>query len=211
MTPEEIAEKEAATAAAKAAAEQAEADSQRKAEQEKEERKKRTEADKAAYTLKKNAERLKALGGDPKAVLDFDAEDNEGDADENRPVTFGDLKRIELEKAEKTAEKIADEIEDATERDLVKEALQNDIKPSGNPAADVAKAKAIVNAEKTRQIAEEAERARNPRRSSSGSGAPSGSTDHFEPTEDEAPYMKAPFNMTKEQILEVRKKQQSLS
>lgn len=207
MTPEEIAEKDAATAAAKAEAEQAEADSQRKAEQEK--KGKRTEAEKAAYALVKTAERLKSLGGDPKAVLGSDVEDDESDEDDDRPVTFKDLKRIDAEKAEKSADKMADEIEDETERGEVKQALKNVVKSSGNPAADLANARAIVNAEKNRQIAEEAERGRAPKRSGSGSGGPAKGDDEFKPTDDEAAFMRPPFNMTKEKILEVRKKERA--
>lgn len=203
------AEKAAETAAAeaKAAADKKaadEADSQRRADEDK---RKRTEKEKAEYSLKKNAERVRQLGGDPSAILDSDGGDDADDDD--KPVTHGDLRRIRMQEATQTAEQLANAIEDEGERDLVKAALINDIKPSGNPAADLAKAKAIVNAEKNRQIAEEAQRGTRPRTAASGSGGPAHQTENqSEFTADEQKFMKPPYNLSKEKILEARKKAQ---
>src|SRR3954470_13804335 len=100
MTPEEIAEKEAETAAALAKEEAEKAESEAnpdplKVELDKVQGKKtRTEAEKAAYSLMKNAERAKELGLDPKKVLGLTEEDEN---DDDKPITRGELRKLEAE------------------------------------------------------------------------------------------------------------------
>ncbi len=209
MTPEEIAEKEAATAAAKAEEEakakaEATPDPLKKELEKVQGTKVRTEAEKAAFSLLKNAERAKELGLDPKKVLGLD-EDKE---DDDKPVTQGDLRRIELERAQKSALTRADEIEDENYRDLVKHHLTSTIKPSGNADEDFKNARAIVDFVKNSQIAEEAQRRSSAKGHSSGAGAPARHEGAFEPTAEEQVWMRAPWNMTEKQVLDIRKKSQ---
>src|SRR3990167_6746425 len=122
MTPEEIAAKEAVTAAA--------------------------EKEEAEYSLKMNADRLKELGGDPNTVLGLRLKDELSD---DTPLTIGKLKELQKEEAQKTALKMADSIEDEKDREEVKKYLNDHIKPSGDPQKDLTIAHAAVGAVRTRQ------------------------------------------------------------
>lgn len=210
MTPEEIAEKEATAAKEAEAKAKAEADATPdplKKELEKVQAKSgRTEAEKAAFSLMKNAERAKELGLDPKKVLGLDDEKEEDD----KPITHGELRKLEQERAQKSALDRANDIEDETERDLVKHHLVSTIKPSGNADEDLKNARAIVNSVKNSQIAEEANRKSQVRGHSSGAGAPGKHEEggDFDPNPDELALMRGPFKVTKEQIIEARKKSQ---
>lgn len=165
----------------------------------------KTEAEKAAFSLKKNAERAKALGLDPKTILGIQ-DDEEIDEDDNAPVTVGMLKKRDAELAQKSSLQLADEISDQKERELTKHYLENNIRSTGNPAEDLRLARAIVNSVKNGQIVEDAARKTAARSSGSGSGAPAkGSEGVFEPTPVEQSMMRAPFNLTKEQVLNARK------
>lgn len=104
------------------------------------------------------------------------------DEDDNKPLTRGDLKRMEREKSAQTALELAEQIEDEDERALVIDELENTILPSGNPQKDLAKARALAQSEKNAQIAAEAQRKRNAQSRGSGSGAPPKEEDHFEAT-----------------------------
>lgn len=209
MTPKEIAEKEAATAAAKEAEDEAarkaaedEANSQDPLKRELDKaRKPRTEAEKAAFSLRKNAERARELGLDPTEILG----DGAGEG-KDKVVTVEMLEQRDKDKAAKTAISLADEqIENETERELVKHHLESSIRPSGNPATDLANARAIVNSVKNKQIADEAARRGDPTRHGSGNGAPGNHEMTFTPTEEESRFMKPPFNVTKDDILKARK------
>lgn len=200
MTPEEIAAK--AEADATAATEKTSQDPLKvEAERINKEKEGRTELEKAIFTRNKINSRIKELGGD--AVDPIADPDNE---DDKKPVTVGDLKRIEADKAAQTALTLANEIADETERELVIHHLNNSVRPSGDAKGDLAKARAIVNEVKNRQIAEEATRRQDPKRNGHGSGSPGRSEGVFEATPEEMAYMKPPFNLTKEKILEARKK-----
>ncbi len=232
MDAKKIAELEAATAAAKLAAEQAGGDDEdlNKAltdaqaaeataksssqepidkELEAERAKKRTEKEKAEFTIKKNAERLRSLGGDPAAALGISAGADDGDdEDDSKPMTRGEFKKMKQEEASQTAIQLAEAIEDPKERELTITYLRDRIKPSGNPQEDLKFARQAVNAVKSGQIIEEAGRRIAPKTHSSGGGAPgSGEGDgEFVATAEEAGFMRPPFNMTKEQIIAQRPK-----
>lgn len=214
MTPEQIAEKEAATAAAKAEADAkaaAEAEPPQDPVAQELERTRasgRSEKEKAAFALKKNADRVRELGGDPAEILGgiSPRADEPGD---DAPVTVGMLKKLEAERASTTALQMADEITDPDERELTKHYLSTRIVPSGNPAEDLRFARAAVNSIKNGQIAEEASRATAPRTHSSGAGAPpKPAAGQFVPTAEEAAMMRPPFNLSKEKILAARTKAQ---
>lgn len=171
----------------------------------------RTEADKAAHALRKNAQRAKELGLDVSDILGVSAAPAAAITDDDsKPATLGDLRRLEQERAAKTALDMADEIEDENERNLTKEYLGR-IKPSGNPAEDLKFARHAVNSVKSGKILEEVARRGVPSNHSSGSGgpAPAGGDDGtFVPTAQEAGLMKPPFNLSKEAVIAARKASQ---
>lgn len=175
-----------------------------KAELEKVQRKEpRSEAEKAAFSLKKNAERVKELGLDPKSILGLDEE-----VDEERPLTVAEFKRMEAEKAQKSALQLAEDIPGEAERELIKYHLNNTIKPTGNPQEDLKLARAIVNSVKNSQIVEEVTRKSEPNRVATNSGSPAKVEGAFTPTPEESAFMRPPFNLTKEDILKAREKEQ---
>ncbi len=213
MTPEQIAAQQAAAAAAKQAedeaakkaAEDAAKNSpdplKEEAERVKKEKEGKTELEKALYTRNQIDKRIKELQGDTEVP------EVPEDADDNAPVTVGMLKKLEQDKAAKTALTLAEEqIKDSTELELVKHHLENSVKPSGNAVADLQKARAIVNETKNRMIAEEATRRQDPNRYSKGTGGPGPAPEGvFTPTAEESMYMRPPFNVKKDQIIAARK------
>lgn len=215
MTPEQIAEFEAATAVARQNAEDAmgadeglnqalvdaqKAEADAKAPSHKPER---TEREKAEYSLKKNAERLAELGGNPAEVLGSPKLKIDESLSDDTPVTVGSLREIQRQDSKKTALELAEKIEDKDERERVTEIL-NRLTPSNNPQADLALARGSVNSSKNAQIAEEAQRIAEAKRSGSGSGAPARIEEVFEPTAEEASMMRAPFNLTKDEVIAAR-------
>lgn len=130
------------------------------------------------------------------------------DDEDSKPLTVGDFKRMKAEEATKTALQLADAESDPKAKELLKYHLQNTIRPTGNPQEDFKLAKAIVNSVKNGQIAELAGKKGTAKTHSSGSGAPTKGEDNFVPTEQETRYMKPPFNLTKEKILEARRETQ---
>lgn len=210
MSPEEIAAKEAATAAA---AEEAEAAAKAAAELpqdpvEKELKKVRekgsgkTELEKALFTKQQIDKRIAELSKES-GIEEPISEDDES------PVTVGMLKKLEKERSAKTSLQIADDIEDENERELVKHHLANTIRPSGNPQEDLKIARSLVNAVKNKQLIEEAQRKTPARSYSSGTGAPAKPSDGvFEPTAEEVSFMRAPFNMTQKDVIAARKANQ---
>ena len=166
----------------------------------------RTELEKAQFSLKKNAERLKELGGDPNSVLGIEHVEEANDEDD-QPVTVGMLKKLQQQNASKTAIQQAEEITNETERELVKYHLNNSIKSTGSPTEDLKLARALVNAVKNSQIIEEVARKSAPKTHSNASGAPAKDTSvEGELTADELAFTKKPFNMSKESILKLRTK-----
>ncbi len=183
MTPEQIAAKEAETAAAK----KAEADAKAQADE-------KAKADEALRNKKPTRTRLEKLRH-TKASIDAqiaEEEANNGiiigddDEDDDKPLTKGDLKRMQKNEAKKTALNLANDLTDDEEREKVTELLETRILPSGNPQKDLDLALAAVRSEKNQQIAAEIARKKsNSSSRSSGTGAPLKEEDQFVPTEDE--------------------------
>lgn len=173
-----------------------------KTELEKVQRTGRTELEKATFSLKKNAERLKELGGDPNTILGIEKETLE--TEDDKPVTLGMLKKIQQENAAKSALQMAEEINNETERELVKYHLQTTIKSTGIPAEDLKIARAIVNSVKNSQITEELGRKPNAKTHSSSSGVDAKQEKEVVFTSEELRMMSSPFNVTKDEILAAR-------
>ncbi len=163
----------------------------------------RTEAEKASFSLKKNAERARELGIDPMAVLGIKAEPKD-ETDDDRPLTIGEYKRIQATQSSKTALQMADDITDASERELVKHYLENRIVPSGNPNEDFRDARRAVNSVKNELIIQEQTR-KNPAKthSNASSGPAKGTTQEPELTPAELQLMKF-GHLTKEEVLKAR-------
>lgn len=124
--------------------------------------------------------------------------------DKDAPVTVGMLEAREKEKAKKNAIQLADEITDENERELTKHYLSERIIPSGNPQEDLKLARSAVNSLRNTQIAEELNRKGAVTTSPSAPGAPVRHEPAFTPTEQEAVFMSAPWNVSKEAILKAR-------
>ncbi len=171
----------------------------------------KTEAEKAAYSLKKNAERAKELGIDPAEILGYARKDVDDEPnDDDKPVTLGMLKKMEMEKSGNTALQLADDISNEVERELTKYHLENTIRSTGNPAEDLKNARAIVNAAKNSQIIEEVARKSPVKTHSSATSAPAKPEDeHIELTRDELAFTRPPFNLTEKDIIAARIKSQS--
>lgn len=167
----------------------------------------RTEKEKAEFSLKKNAERVKALGGDVASILDIDNIETDNE-DDDKPLTIGMLKKMQQEGASKTAYQEADNIQNETERELVKYHLQNTIKSTGNSTEDLKLARTIVNAVKNAQIGEEIARKSTAKTHSNASSANAKDTGEVkgELTEQEKLFLGKPFNLSRETILKARTK-----
>lgn len=167
---------------------------------------KRTEKEKAEFSLKKTAERVKELGGDPELVLGTKTHIETDDADEdNKPVTVGMLREIQKKDATKTAVQMADEITDEDTKATVKQYLSENIKPSGNAENDFRIALAAASAPKNKQVLEEINRYGNPKKTAAGGSMGARVEEEFVPTQEEQWHMKS-FGLTKDQVLEARKK-----
>ena len=175
-------------------------------ELEKEERRSggRTEAEKAAYSLKKNAERMRELGMDPAVVLGYSTDNSAPVIDKEAPLTVEMYEKMQLERSQMTAVQIAERIPDPKERELTIKYLSR-IKPSGDAEDDVRFARQAVNSVKNGLIVEEMQRTTEARTFSSASGAPANPTPKVpELTPSELLFTKKPFNMTVEQIVAQR-------
>lgn len=167
-----------------------------KTELEKVQRKSRTKVEKLQYSKKRIDEQLKDLG------IDDELEENEDD----KPVTLGMLKQLQAQTATKTALDLANEVSNETERELLKYHLENTIRSTGNAQEDFRLAQSLVNAVKNQQITEEVLRKTQPKTHTTSSGAPLKQEQPSEElTPDEVAYTRAPWNMTKQQILDARK------
>lgn len=151
---------------------------------------------------------LKTLGGD---VEDDDDEDLDDDADlddPNTPLTIGVQKRLDARKAKQTLIAIIGEVEDADEKAAIEEALKS-ISPTliaQNPQQAFEAARAIANGSRNTKIIGEANRGGTGITRPRGAGSPPRHEGAFEPTAEEAQYMRAPWNLTKEQIIAARGK-----
>jgi hypothetical protein len=162
----------------------------------------RTKREKLEFTLNRVQQQLAELEGE--AGVDTTVE-----VDKTKAVTFADLDRIEHDRENRRAVDMAESITDDVERKLTIHYLENTIRPSGNADTDLANARAIVNAKRNALIAEEASRGTRPNGFVSAPGAPMRPTQEvFEPTAQEAQFMRAPFNLTKEDIIAARNRAQ---
>ncbi len=167
---------------------------------------KRSETDKAAFSLRKNAERARELGLDPAEILGTKThiETNVEDED-NKPVTVGMLRTIQRQDAQKTSLQLANDIPDAETRNAVIDALTTRLAPSGDAEDDFRFALAAVSAPKNAQILQEINRYSPPKRTAAGGSMPAHVEEEFTPTSQEAVFMAAPYNLTKEQVIAARK------
>lgn len=162
----------------------------------------RTEKEKAEFSLRKNAERLKELGGNPASILGVD--NTESNDEDDAPVTLGMLKMLQSQQAKKTALELANEITNDAERELTREYLTNRIISTGNPQEDLKLARGLVNAIKNKQILEQANIKPQAKRTSSNGGSAPYVKEEEELSPEEMSFMKPPFNLTKEAIIKSR-------
>ncbi len=169
-------------------------------------RSKYTEEEKATFSFKKQAEKLKELGKDPAEILGIKSEYESEDEidDDDRPLTKGEYKKMMAGTVAKTALQEADSIQNETERELVKYHLENTIKSTGVPAEDLKLARALVNAVKNTKIIEEVARKPIVKAHSNASGVDAKQEKEFVATPEEQQFMRPPFNMTQAQIVEMR-------
>lgn len=168
----------------------------------------RTEREKAEYNLRRNADKVKELGGDPSLIIGKTLPKVDENLPDDAPLTVGAYRELQKQDAKKTAIQLADRIEDADEREKVKSLLKNRFIPSGDPHADLALARSAINAERTTQLAEELARKRGADRNAAGGSADANKEEEFTPTEQESVFMNPPYKLTKEQILAARAKVQ---
>lgn len=158
--------------------------------------------------LRKKAIIEKTLQDAGVAADDEDDEDDEDDdledEDLDKPLTRRDLNRIDKAKASKTAVQMAEAIPDVLARDAVKQALSR-VVASGDPEKDFQDAVAIASREKNSKVLEELRRKPTAPQHRSGSGAPARQEGAaFEPTSEEAKFMRPPFNLTEKDIIKAR-------
>lgn len=182
------------------------ADDSANAEAPSQESKGKTEAEKAAFSLKKNAARAKELGLDPMEILGHKThiETNVEDGDD-KPVTVGMLRSIQKQDAQKTALQMAEDIADEDTKNAVKEALQTRVTPTGNAEDDFRFALGAISAPKNKAIIEEVNRYVAPKRTASGGSIPAHVEEEFSPTAQEQVFMRPPYNLSKEKIIAARK------
>jgi len=162
----------------------------------------RSKREKLEFTLNRVKQQLAEIDGvDPVIV--------ETTEDKSKPLTIAEYERIQRDNENNKAVDLAEDIEDDTERKLTVHYLENVIKPSGNAEVDLANARAIVNAKRNALIAEEAQRVSPANHYSSAPGGPGKRPEEvFEPTAEEASMMRAPFNLTKEDVIKARQREQ---
>lgn len=167
----------------------------------------KTEAEKAAFSLKKNLERAKELGVDVESIVGTKAHiETNADDEDSKPVTVGMLREIQKNDAQKSAIQMADDITDEETRDTVKKYLSDNIRPSGNADADFRLALAAASAGKNAQVLAEVNRYTPAKRTASGGSAPAHVESEFVATPEEARMMQPPWNLSKEKVLAARKK-----
>jgi len=164
-------------------------------------RSKYSEEEKAEFSFKKQAEKLKELGKDPASILGIK---DEVEDDDDRPLTIREYKQMMAGSVAKTALQEAESIQNETERELIKYHLKNTIKSTGVPSEDLKLARALVNAVKNTQVIEEVSRKTPAKTHSNSSGVDAKQVVEFKPTAEELSMMRPPFNMSQAQILEAR-------
>lgn len=143
-----------------------------------------------------------------KAKIEKQLEELDGEEDDTRPLTVGEFKKMQREEVRKSAVELAGSIEDQDEREEVISILETRIVPSGKAEDDLKLARDMVNARKNAQIAEDMARKTQPNTHSSRPANPGHTPQAFTPTAEELTFMQPPYNLTKEQIIEARKKNQ---
>jgi len=167
-----------------------------KTELEKVQRKGKTRTEKLLYTRKRIDEQLKEEG----------VELEEPEDDDSKPMTRGDFKKLQAQTATKSALDLANEVSNETERELLKYHLENTIRSTGNPQEDFKLAQSLVNSVKNNQIVEEIQRKPITKSAPTGGGAPARETKPDEElSADEMTFMRPPYNLSKQQILDARK------
>lgn len=164
----------------------------------------RSEAEKAAFSLKKNAERAIELGIDPAEVLGLKQLGVDDEIPEDKPLTLRDLENLKKKEAKATSLQMADQLPE-DERADVKEALSH-VVPSGDAEKDLRFARAAVNAERNAKIAEMLGQRGKPRSTAAGGSADLSQGEDFTPTAAEEALMRPPYNLSKEKILKARGK-----
>lgn len=160
----------------------------------------KSEPEKAAYTLQKNAERLRELGLDPAEILGLKTKEAPGTV-----MTVEMFEAMKKEDSQKTALQMADEIQDDHERNLTKKYLLERIVPSGDPNEDLRFARNAVNSVKNQQLLEEQGRKGVAGTHVSAPGAPAKRTPkEQELSAVELRFTRPPFNLTKEEIIAKR-------
>lgn len=162
-----------------------------------------TKKDRLLYAHGQIAEQLKQFGIEVPTI-------SGSDVDKDTPITVGMLQDMQIKQGQETALQLADqEITDEDERIVTKNYLETRIVPSGNPRADLAAARALTNSLKNSKIAEELSRKATPTNHSTGGGAPARPPEAaFEPTSQELVFMQPPYNLTQNEIIEARKRNQ---
>lgn len=164
-----------------------------------EQKPKYSEAEIAAYNLRKQAEKARELGLEPATVLNISSK-----KEDDEPLTMGKLKEMQAQQAKEEAFRMLDSIADETEREEVRQILSTRIVPSGNAAADLTLARSAVNALRNERIAQELARKPNAVKTAAGGSVSAPVEDRFEPTEEELLFMAPPYNLKKEQIIQLR-------
>lgn len=166
-----------------------------------------TEKEQAAFSLKKNAERARALGLDPGELLGVKTTIATDDRDEDsKPVTVGMLRDITKAEATKTALQRAEEIADIDTRETVKRILSTNIKPSGDAEADFRLALSAASAEKNKQVLAEISRYSAPKKTAAGGSQGARVEEDFTPTAEEQRMMQPPYNLSREKVISARKR-----
>lgn len=158
----------------------------------------RTPEEIAAYNLQKKAEDAKALGLDPKKILGVKS-------DTEVPEWY---KAEKAKEVAKTSLQLTESIADADLKEKVVANLGR-IVPSDNPEEDFKLALGAASASKNKQVLDEINRYTKPRVTATGGSSPALIEEEFVPTSEEATFMKPPYNLSKEKIIENRKKFQS--
>lgn len=172
-----------------------------------EQKPKRSEAETTAFNLKKQAEKAKELGLDPAEILGVRTHiEVDASEDDDKPVTVGMLRTIQKQEAQKTAMQFAEDIADNATKETVKQYLANNIVPSGDAEADFKLALAAASANKNKEVLQEINRYGAPKRAVSGGSMPATVEEQFVPSAQEQVFMSPPYNLSKEKILEARKK-----
>lgn len=168
---------------------------------------KKTEGDKLIHTLRGIGKRATELGLDAAEILGLKThiETNQDDEDE-KPVTVGMLRDLQKKDAQKTALQMADDISDEATRTTVKQSLTDRIVPSGNADEDFKFALSAASAEKNKEIRNHIATFVPPKKTAAGGSSPAHVEEEFTPTPEEQRFMQKPYNLSKEKVLEARRK-----